>query len=106
MPPRIFMTGESGDHNMGDEAQALASAARLRRYFPEAQIVATGIDLLGSALRHQAQIVPWPLSPSDLKPGRLQRMIRGIARRLGVNEGFMDPAGRKMEAIFDEEYHQ
>ncbi len=106
MPPRIFMTGESGDHNMGDEAQALASAARLRRYFPEAQIVATGIDLLGSALRHQAQIVPWPLSPYALKPSRLKGGIRRIAQRLGAPEGFLDPIGRKMEVIFSDEYQR
>ncbi len=106
MPTRIFMTGESGDHNLGDEAQALASAARLRRYFPEAQIVATGIDLLGSALRHQAQIVPWPLSPYELKLGRLQKVMRRIVQRLGASEDFMDPAGRQMEALFDQEYRQ
>ena len=101
---RILMTGESGDHNLGDEGQAMASMCRLRRYFPDAKIVATGIDPLGAVLRHQAEIVPWPLSPYEMEPSRGKKVTRRIARKLGANADFMDPAARKMDVIFDEQY--
>ena len=106
MATRIFMTGESGDHNLGDEGQALASACRLRRYFPDAHIVSTGIDPLGAILRHQTQVVPWPMSPWELDHSRAQKVTRRIAQKLGANEDFLDPAGRRMEAIFDEQYRR
>jgi len=106
MATRIFMTGESGDHNLGDEGQAWASARRLRRYFPDAHIVSTSIDPLGAILRHQTQVVSWPLSPWELNSGRAQKVTRKIARKLGANEDFLDPAGRRMDAIFDEQYRR
>lgn len=104
MATRILMTGESGDHNLGDEGQALASAWRLRQYFPGAEIVATGIDPLGAILRHQAQIVPWPLSPYEMDLGRGGKIARRVARKLGASADFMDPAARNMDVIFDEQY--
>ena len=52
---KIFMTGEAGYHNLGDEGMALASASRLRHCFPEADLVATGLDPLGAVLRQSGQ---------------------------------------------------
>jgi polysaccharide pyruvyl transferase WcaK-like protein len=101
---RIFMTGEDGLHNMGDEGQALASAVRLKQYFPTAELVATGFDPLGSVLRHQARIVPWPLTTYDLRADYLINMTRRVGRKLGASEEWLDPVGRKMDAIFQEQY--
>src|SRR5512136_1874822 len=101
---RIFMTGEDGLHNMGDEGQALASAARLHQYFPAADLVATGFDGLGSVLRHQASIVPWPLTMRDVQPSYLTSLTRRFARKLGTSEEWLDPVARKMDAIFEEQY--
>jgi polysaccharide pyruvyl transferase WcaK-like protein len=101
---RIFMTGEDGLHNMGDEGQALASAARLKQYFPTAELVATGFDPLGSVLRHQARIVPWPLTTYDLQASYLTNVTRRVARKFGAAEEWLDPVARKMDTIFEEQY--
>lgn len=101
---RIFMTGESGDHNLGDEGMALASASRLRHYFPEAELIATGLDPLGAVLRHQAEIVPWPLLPGELTTTYAARLVRKIGRRLGAGEDFLDPAARPFEKILADQY--
>lgn len=104
MTAHIFMTGEAGYHNLGDEGQALASARRLRSYFPGAELVATGLDPRGAVLRHQARIVPWPLSPYDLETSYLSKLTRRVARKLRAPEDFMDPAGRPLEEIFAWQY--
>ncbi len=101
---RIFMTGEDGLHNMGDEGQALASAARLRQYFPMAELVATGFDALGSALRHQARIVPWPLTTHEIRASYLTNVTRRVARKLGASDEWLDPVARSMDTIFEEQY--
>ncbi len=101
---RIFMTGEAGYHNLGDEGMALASASRLRRYFPDAQIVATGLDPLGAVLRHQAKIVPWPLLPGELTSRYATRLVRKIGQKLGAGEDFLNPVARPFERIFAEQY--
>lgn len=101
---RIFMTGEAGYHNLGDEGMALASASRLRRYFPGAELVATGLDPLGAVLRHQAKIVPWPLLPGELTSRYATRLARKVGRRLGANEDFLDPLARPFDSIFAEKY--
>ena len=100
------MTGEAGYHNLGDEAQALASAHRLRLYFPEAEIVATGLDPLGAVLRHQARILPWPLTYYDLSSTYPTRLVRKVARKLGANEDFLDPVAKGMDTIFEEQYQR
>ena len=102
---QIFMTGEDGLHNMGDEGQALASAARLKQYFPAADLIATGFDALGSVLRHQARIVPWPLTMQDVQPSYLTNLTRRFARKLGASQEWLDPVARKMDVIFEEQYH-
>lgn len=94
------MTGEAGYHNLGDEGMALASCLRLRKQFPEATIVATGLDPLGSVLRHQAKIVPWPLLPYQLDNSYGQRLVQRIGRKFGASEDFMDPVGRDFDSIF------
>lgn len=101
---RIFMTGEAGYHNLGDEGMALASASRLRRYFPDAQIVATGLDPLGAVLRHQAEIVPWPLLPGELTSKYAARLLRKIGQKLGAGEDFLDTVARPFDKIFAEKY--
>lgn len=101
---RIFMTGEAGYHNLGDEGMALASAKRLRHYFPNAELVATGLDPYGSVLRHQARIVPWPLLPSDIRVSYLRRLIRKYAQKVGASEDFLDPFTRPFEVIFQDHY--
>jgi len=101
---QIFMTGEDGLHNMGDEGQALASAARLKQYFPMAELVATGFDPLGSVLRDQARIVPWPLTTYDLRANYLTHATRRLAHKLGASEEWRDPVARKMDKIFEEQY--
>jgi polysaccharide pyruvyl transferase WcaK-like protein len=101
---RIFMTGEAGYHNLGDEGMALASARRLRHYFPDAELVATGLDLYGSVLRHQARIVPWPLLPGDIRASYLRRLIRKYAQKVGASEDFLDPFARPFELIFRDHY--
>ncbi len=101
---RIFMTGEDGLHNMGDEGQALASALRLKQYFPTADLVATGFDPLGSALRHQARVVPWPLTMQDIPAGYFANLARRVGRKLGASEEWLDPVARKMDVIFEEQY--
>ena len=100
----IFMTGEAGYHNLGDEGMALASASRLRRYFPDAQLVATGFDPLGAVLRQQAKIVPWPLTQYSLPFTHTSGRIRKIGRKLGASEDFLDPAGRPFDRIFAKQY--
>lgn len=104
MRTHIFMTGEAGDHNLGDEGQALASASRLRRYFPDAELTATGLDPLGAVLRDQARVVPWPLLPDELHSSYVSRLGRRMVRKLGAPEGILDPIGRRMERIFDDQY--
>lgn len=104
MTLRIMMTGEDGLHNMGDEGQALASAARLRRYFPEAGLVSTGLDPRGAVLRSVGEVVPWPVVLGDMQQPYAIRLARKVARKLGGTEGLFDPAGRRMPAIFDEQY--
>lgn len=98
------MTGEAGHHNLGDQGMALASSCRLLRYFPEATLVATGLDPLGAVLRHQAKIVPWPLVPHGLQTTYPQRLLQKIARKLGASPDFMDPTGRSFARIFEEQY--
>ncbi len=103
---QIFMTGEDGLHNMGDEGQALASAARLKQYFPTAELVATGFDSLGSVLRHQARIVPWPLTPYDLDSSYINKVTRRIARRFGASEDWLNPLSEDMGKIFEGQYRR
>lgn len=104
MAMQIFMTGEAGYHNIGDEGQALASADRLQFYFPDAHLIATAIDPLGAVLRHQADIVPWPLMPGDLHSSYPIRLIRKIAWKLRAPEDILDPIGKNLETIFDQQY--
>lgn len=101
---RIFMTGEAGYHNLGDEGMALASARRLKLYFPSAALVATGLDPLGAVLRHQAQIVPWPLTPHEIRSGFLSRLTRKYARKFGAPEDFLDPVAASFEEHFQRQY--
>jgi len=100
----IFMTGEGGFHNLGDEGMALASIRRLKQYFPEANFVATGLDSLGAVLRHQARIIPWPLMPGELPSNYPLRLTRKIAQKLGASEDFMDPMARSFDSIFVQQY--
>lgn len=104
MTIQIFMTGEDGSRNMGDIGQALACAVRLRHYFPDAQLVATGLDLGGAALRHDAQIVPWPLQPSDFRPSFTRQLGQKVTRKLRKGEDLFDPAARDFNRIFNRQY--
>lgn len=101
---RIFMTGEAGYHNLGDEAMALASAQRLKHYFPQAELVATGLDPHGAVLRHQARIVPWPLLPGDIQSGYPRRLARKYSQKFGASEDFLDPFARPLEDVFRQQY--
>lgn len=98
------MTGEAGYHNLGDEGMALASARRLKLYFPSAALVATGLDPLGAVLRHQAQIVPWPLTPHEIGSGFLRRLTRKYALKFGAPEDFLDPVAASFEEHFQRQY--
>jgi len=98
------MTGEAGYHNLGDEAMALASAHRLKQYFPTADLVATGLDPLGAVLRHQARIVPWPLLPGDIQSSYPLRLIRKYAQKAGAGEDFLDPFLRPLKDVFRQQY--
>lgn len=98
------MTGEAGYHNLGDEGMALASAQRLNRYFPNADLVATGLDPLGAVLRQHARIVPWPLLAGELPFPRSVQLARKVSKKIGVSEDFLDPIGRPMEHIFEDQF--
>lgn len=77
---RVFMSGEAGDFNYGDQAMAVATTERIRTYFPNAEIFATGLHLETSILQEvAAQIVNWP-SPQPRDRGLLAR----IFSRLGI----------------------
>lgn len=101
---QIFLSGEAGYHNLGDEGMALASASRLRSYFPDAKLVATGLDPLGAVLRHQAKIVPWPLLPQQLTSTYSKRLLQKTGRKLGAHEDFMDPVKVSFDRIFEKRY--
>lgn len=101
---RIFMSGEAGHHNLGDEGMALACAARLQRYFPDAELVATGFDPLGAVLRHHGRIVPWPVTQYGLTSTYATRLARKVARKLGASEDFLDPATRPFDSIFSRHF--
>lgn len=100
----IFLTGEAGYHNLGDEGMALATVHRLKRYFPDARLIATGLDPLGAVLRHQAHIVPWPILPDKIQPHYLHRIIRKYGHKLGFSDDFLDPMNRSFEKIFQNQY--
>lgn len=101
---QIFLSGEAGYHNLGDEGMALASASRLKSYFPDAKLVATGLDAHGAVLRHQAKIVPWPLLPSEVHTGFLHQLVRKYGQKIGANESFLDPFARSLDITFDQQY--
>jgi len=76
------MYGEYGDFNFGDQGMALASVNRLKRYFPDINIVATGSWFKTSVLFPFARIMlPFPRpQPQQLHLRRLQRVLK----RLGI----------------------
>jgi|GEM_PF-6032935 len=102
---RVFITGEAGVHNLGDEGMALASVARIRKYFNDIHFVATAYDVpYGTVLRHQAEIVRWPLLDWDPVQLRVVRVFRKILSGFGVDLSFWDPKNKSFDKIFESRY--
>ncbi len=96
----VFMSGEAGDFNLGDQGMALACVNRLRNYFPDLAITAIGADFKTSVLFRIAKLlVPWS-HPKAFRHNRLRRALNrlGILRRLDIEQYF--------ETSFNEAFHR
>ena len=70
------------------------------------ELVATGSDPLGSVLRHEARIVPWPATAYDLQVSYIQKSARRVIRKLGGPDDWLDPSSQKMDRVFDKLYRE
>ena len=104
---KVYLTGEAGFHNLGDEGMALASAARIRTYFPDTQLISTSMDMLGSVLREQSKTVEWPLNPPQLIDPYRKRFVRKYGKKiLGLSFPAQLPYNRPFDQIFEQHYKQ
>ncbi len=94
----VFVSGEAGYFNYGDQGLSLAIVDRLMGYFPELTLAATGIEARTSVLFPIAEaIFPWP-QPLPCRAGRMPRLLRRLFQQQATSPR------RHFESSFDEAY--
>jgi len=96
----VFMSGENGDFNYGDQGMALASVDRLRCYLPDLSITATaGYPKTSVLFPIAKKIVPWP-QPKPLRLTWIQRALKHLRLLQTIN------LSQHFEKSFQETYAQ